>query len=375
MKIILDSQAFDMQQYGGISRYYTEIFSVLSQQKDIRIEIPLGYTHNVYFNESILHKNKKSVAALWLYLLEKAGLSIRKKIKKLNRTETKKLLLKQDFDVFVPTYYDSYFLEDLRNKPFVLTVYDMIHELLPQYFSDASKMAEKKLFLIEKATRIIAVSENTKKDILKFYPHIDESKIDVVYHGSSIKINENIKNDLPENYILYVGSRENYKNFDFLVQALKEILQQNPELHLVCAGGKEFSKTEIEFVKSLNLENQIIQKDFDEEALGSFYKNAKCFVFPSLYEGFGIPVLESMACGCPVVLGNHSSFPEVAGDAGVYFDINDNKDLTVKINELLQNPALQNEYATKGLQQIQKFNWEDAAKECLNVYKKAITGF
>ncbi|KAF2517789.1 glycosyltransferase family 4 protein [Flavobacterium foetidum] len=372
MKIILDSQAFDMQQYGGISRYYTEIFSVLSQRKDVEIAIPLVYTRNVYFNESVLTKNKKSINVLGLYLLEKVGVSIRKKIKKRNWAQIKKKLSKQDFDIFVPTYYDSYFLKDLNHKPFVLTVYDMIHELLPQYFSDAPEVAEKKLFLIEKATRIIAVSENTKKDILKFYPHLEESKIDVVYHGSSIKINNDAVIDLPENYILYVGSRANYKNFDFLVQAIKEILKDNPELYLVCAGGKEFSKNEIEFVKSLNLEKQIIQKDFDEKALGSFYKNAKCFVFPSLYEGFGIPVLESMACGCPVVLGNHSSFPEVAGEAGIYFDINDNRDLTAKINNIIQNPAVRDDYAAKGLQRVRQFNWEQAAEECLNVYKKAL---
>jgi glycosyltransferase involved in cell wall biosynthesis len=90
-----------------------------------------------------------------------------------------------------------------------------------------------------------------------------------------------------------------------------------------------------------------------------------------MYEGFGIPVLESMTCGCPVVLGRHSSFPEVAGDAGVYFDINSAHDLKDKISSLVQNELLRNEYSQRGLEQAKKFSWEKAAKECLIVYKKA----
>lgn len=371
MKIILDSQAFNYQKYGGVSRYYTEIFSELQKNKSIAIDTPWFFTKNIYYKESILFNNKQKKKTFWLGLLSNLGISIRKKSRKLNFSETKKALLENNFDVFIPTYYDPYFLELIDKKPFVLTVYDMIHELFPQYFSDGEKMKENKLLLIEKATRIIAVSQNTKKDILKLYPHIDASKIDVIYHGTSIKTTENKNIDLPSHYILYVGSRENYKNFIFLLESAKELLKKDSNLHLVCAGGGEFSKEEKELLKSLELENQIIQKDFEESELGQFYKKSKCFVFPSIYEGFGIPVLESMASGCPVVLGNHSSFPEVAENAGVYFKMNDKEDLKNKIEELLENEALRNEFIAKGLEQVKKFTWENAAEQCLEVYKKA----
>ncbi|OXB04807.1 glycosyltransferase family 4 protein [Flavobacterium pectinovorum] len=373
MKIILDSQAFNYQKYGGVSRYYTEIFSVLSRNPDVEVIIPWFYTKNIYYKESVLYNSRQKKHNSFLELLSKLGISIRKKSKKLNYARTiNEGLSGSNFDLFIPTYYDPYFLNYIDNKPFVLTVYDMIHELFPQYFSDADKMATNKLLLIEKATKIIAVSQNTKNDILRLYPHIEEEKIEVVYHGTSINVNENIAVDLPSNYILFVGSRADYKNFIFLADAIKELLKKNSNLYLVCAGGGNFNKAENDLIKEIGLENQIIQKDFEEEELGSFYKNAKCFVFPSLYEGFGIPVLEAMACGCPVVLGNHSSFPEVAGNAGVYFDVNSKEDLKNKINDLLENDALRANFAVKGLEQSKKFNWENAALQCLAVYQKAL---
>jgi glycosyltransferase involved in cell wall biosynthesis len=231
---------------------------------------------------------------------------------------------------------------------------------------------ENKKVLIEKATRIIAVSNNTKKDILQIYPHIDASKIDVVYHGVSIVNNATTVVGLPSKYILYVGSRPTYKNFHFLVQAVKSLLDADPTLFLVCAGGGKFTTDEKEFTANMGLSKKIIQKNFEEEALGFFYKNAKCFVFPSIYEGFGIPVLEAMASGCPIVLAKHSSFPEVAGEAGIYFDLTDSEDLKNKIELVLNDENLAQEYRKKGFEQVKKFDWDNAAKQCYEVYKKAL---
>ena len=176
---------------------------------------------------------------------------------------------------------------------------------------------------------------------------------------------------LPEKYILFVGTRSIYKNFNFLVHSISELLKNDKDLFLVCAGGENFNAVEKGMISELQLENQIIQKYFKEDELGFFYSKAKCFVFPSMYEGFGIPVLESMTCGCPVVLGRHSAFIEVAGEAGVYFDINSSEDLKNKIQSLLNNITLRDEFSEKGLEQVKKFSWEKSARECLSVYKKA----
>lgn len=371
MKILLDPQIFDQQTYGGISRYYTEIFSILSKKENVEVVLPIYSSDNAYIKKTdLLVKNKK------LYLLYDILAFFKISTRSLRRKNSEKLLKQafedNDYDVFVPTYYNPYFLDKIKDKPYVLTVYDMIHELLPQYFvGDSFKVCERKLQLLEKATRIIAVSNNTKKDIVKVYPQIDPDKIVVIYHGNSIKIDPTIKVDLPKDYILYVGARPNYKNFEFLVKSAEPLLKNDPSLMLIAAGGGEFSDEEAEFIKKFGIEKQVIQRYFKEEELGHYYQNAKCFVFPSLYEGFGIPVLESMACGCPIILSEHGSFPEVAGDAGIYFDSDSEENLREKIQMLLSNDQLRKQYSEKGLEHVKKFDWKVATEQCLQVYMDA----
>jgi len=371
MKILTDPQIYNSQVYGGISRYYTEVLSELNKKQGVEIEVPVLFTKNEYLKTSSLYKNKHSLKTVILNVLTKLSISTRKLVKKWNLQEIKKALNEQNFDVFVCTYFDPYFLEYIKGKPYVLTVYDMIHELSPQYFTDGEEIAANKLLLIKHADKIIAVSHNTKKDILKIYPEIEASKIEVVYHGSSIKVNNNKIVDLPNNYILYVGVRNNYKNFKFLVESITGLFAADDTLHLVCAGGGKFTKSEAEFLSINKLTNRVIQKSFDEEELGQFYKNAKCFVFPSAYEGFGIPVLEAMACGCPIVLTNASSFPEVAGNAGIFYEPGNRTDLKDKIEWVIYNENVRAEYRAKGLIQVQKFTWKHAAEQCYAIYKEA----
>ena len=371
MKILLDPQIFNSQKYGGISRYYTEIFTRLATDNDIIF--PAYNVQNIYFNESSLITLRQKAYSFYIRILSKFRIRRIENTNERNSVFFKNKVLRQQFDLFVPTYYDSYFINYIGSKPFVLTVYDMIHELFPEFFLNDKMVVPNKKYLMEKATRIIAVSENTKKDIINIYPHIDSSKIDVVYHGSSIKVNKIESVTLPEKYILFVGTRSNYKNFIFLVHSIAELLKNDKELHLICAGGGDFNSIETAMISELGLERQIIRKNFNEDELGYFYNRAICFVFPSMYEGFGIPVLESMTCGCPVVLGKHSSFIEVAGDAGVYFDIDSTEDLKNKIQSLIEDKSLRNEISLKGLGQAKKFSWEKAASECLSVYKKACT--
>jgi glycosyltransferase involved in cell wall biosynthesis len=371
MKILLDPQIFNQQQYGGISRYYTELFSILLR-KNNKVIIPFYSTANVYYGQSTLVTFQQKVYSLYIRFLIKFRIRYKEDTIARNKKYLKNTILRQQYDLFIPTYYNPYFVKDIGSKPFVLTVYDMIHELFPEYFkNDTLMVVENKKYLIEKATRIIAVSESTKRDVIKIYPHIDNSKIDVVYHGCSIKQVYKEIDYLNVNYILFVGVRDNYKNFTFLVTSIAEFLINNRDLFLICAGGGAFNTIENELICKFGLENQVFQRSFQEDELATFYKEAKCLVFPSLYEGFGIPVLESMTCGCPVVLARHSSFPEVAGNAGVYFELNNSKDLSDKIEMLVQDESLRKEYSQKGLEQVKKFSWQKAADECLIIYKKA----
>lgn len=377
MKILFDSQIFDSQKYGGISRYFVELFKYFNKN-NTSYELPIKDTRNEYL------KNLEPFSDMNLsrkILFPNINFKLQRLLSKIydlispdsNINKTKRTLKKQDFDVFHPTYYSTYFLKYLKKKPFVLTVYDMIHEIYPEYFfSDRTVNLKKKL--IPKADRIIAISESTKRDILHFYK-IPEDKIKVIYLGNSLQPKTGILKipNLPNKYILFVGARGIYKNFIFFVKSISPLLVKDRELSLVVAGGYSgadfFSKEERDLFKELNIENQIVHFSINDETLASLYKNALCFVFPTLYEGFGIPILEAFACDCPAVISNTSSLPEVGGDSAIYFDPKDKDDILSSVEKVIYNQDLRNELILKGRERLKKFSWENTASETLSVYR------
>lgn len=373
-RILLDPEIFILQEFGGISRYYTEIYSALEETPHVQITCPVVYTNNIHFKESSLFKKSHQTPLQFFmrnfsFSREFLSRKLRKRSKKKSKEKTISLLESQEFDVYIPTYYDPYFLTHIKDKPYVLTVYDMIHELYPHYFLDDKYTVPHKKLLIENAAKIIAISESTKRDILKVYPDISPKKIEIVYLAHTIKTTSQIKISVPENYILFVGNRAAYKNFTFFLNAISELLKERKDLFLLCAGGNSFNIEEVKLIDSLGLTDQVIQHKFKDAELPAYYKKAICFVFPSEYEGFGIPVLEAMACSCPVVLANHSSFPEVAGEAGVYFELSNSIDLKNKVQSLLDNAEIRKMYIQKGLEQAAKFNWKKTTDECLKIYQ------
>jgi len=372
MKVLYDTEIFDLQVFGGISLYFSKLFDYFSKDKDIDFTVPVIYSDNQYIRNSELSKYISFYGNIVPFRKQLTKFFIR-----LNEINTVKKLKKQDFDIYHPTYFNSDFLKYLKNKPFVLTVHDMTLEVLPEYFvfdKKAENTVKIKKYLIEKAARIIAISENTKKDILKF-TNIDERKIDVIYHGKpfkSVEYKDNI-DYLPQKYILFVGQRSKYKNFVSFISSIAELLLNNEKLHLICAGGFNFNKTEKEIINSLNLTNKVIYTGIEcENKLITLYKNALCFVFPSLYEGFGFPILEAFQCGCPLVCSNTSSFPEVAGEAACYFDPYDTESIKDAINKVLYNENLKQEMIIKGFLKTEKFSWESTQKNTKIVYEKVL---
>jgi len=372
MKILYDTEIFDLQIFGGISLYFSKLFDYFSKDQDVDFKVPIIYSDNQYIRNSALLKHLSFYGNNFLF---------RKQLTKFftlqNELNTLKNLKNQEFDLYHPTYFNLNFLKYLNKKPFVLTVHDMTLEILPEYFvfdKNAENTINTKKYLIEKASRIIAISENTKKDILKL-TNIDENKIDVVYHGQPFESVENQdKIDyLPENYILFVGQRSKYKNFVSFISAISNFLLKDENLYLICAGGFNFSRTEKEIINSLNLTEKIIYTGIENEnKLITLYKNAICFVFPSLYEGFGFPVLESFQCNCPLVCSNTSSFPEVAGEASEYFDPYDTESIKHALNKVLYDTNLRKSLIIKGQDRLKLFSWEKTAQQTKNVYKKVV---
>lgn len=369
MKIFFDDQIFKLQRFGGISRYFTEVIFHINKHTDHQAICPFVSTENFHYLERIGHKVSFVHQLKRMLTLRFSKKRTARYFARANQKQITRALSRGDFDLFVPTYYDPYFLPYLNEQPFVLTVYDMIHEIFPDLFVKEDQTIAHKALLIERANHIIAISESTKNDILKFYPNTPETKISVVYLSQSLTAPEQIELDLPAQYILFVGNRGAYKNFDFFFKAIAQTLKSNAKLYLVCAGGNDFNQDEKALIASYSLTAQVIQRNFKDSELATYYLNAICFVFPSKYEGFGIPVLEAMSCGCPVVLAHHSSFPEVAADAGVYFELDNPEDLNEKVSSLIFDQELRQAYAIKGLAQAKKFNWQKTADDCLAIFK------
>ena len=373
IKVFLDPQTFITQEFGGISRYFTELCIEFQKDKDMELFLSILYTDNIHYLESSLFNDTYQQRNAFLIKYSKLfRYYLPRKLKKKSIAYTINLIKKQDYDLFVPTYYDPYFLPHLGDKPFVLTVHDMIHELYPQYFEDDLETVANKKKLIKEATKIIAVSENTKKDILRIYPETTPDKIEVVYLAHHFSTASIAPTSLPDHYLLFVGNRNYYKNFTLFVNAISPLFRLYPDLFLVCAGGNPFDDEELSLLQELDIYPRVTQQNFKDTELKFYYENARCFVFPSAYEGFGIPILEAMSAGCPIILTDNSSFPEIAGEAGIYFELNNEIDLREKVDSIWNSEQMRIKYKQKGFEQAQKFTWQRTAKETLNVYKKAL---
>ena len=363
MKVLYDHQMFSIQKYGGISRYFANLFHFLNKQDDVQAAASILYTRNHYM------QNEKHPLPTFLgdWLLKK-----NKKIYKWNKRFSRRIIKKNDFDIFHPTYYSPYFLPYLQ-KPFVLTVHDMIYEIFPEFFLPGDEYIKQKRQLVEKADHIIAISESTRQDIQRIFK-IPAEKISVVYHGFYDDVpGEDLTFTPPHSkFILFVGDRATYKNFHRFVQAIAPIFLEDESLHLICTGGGNFKVGELEILYRNGLINRATQISASDQQLKVLYKQALSFVFPSLYEGFGFPLLEAFNSDCPVACSNTSCFKEVGGDAVIYFDPYDVADMSAAIKELLMNKKLAAELVEKGKKQLSFFTIEKCVAETKQVYKNLL---
>jgi glycosyltransferase involved in cell wall biosynthesis len=249
----------------------------------------------------------------------------------------------------------------------------MAHEHYPELFSRFDHTSQNKRVLAARASRIIAVSEHTKSEIITLLG-IKGSMIDVIPHAATLSApglkHPNIL--LPDEYILYVGKRNTYKNFPTLLQALHSIRSSGRISSLICAGGGLLTKHELTEIERLNLKEAVSQMNANDDLLAYLYSKAKAFVYPSLYEGFGIPVLEAFACGCPAILSNRTSLPEVGGNAARYFDPEDVGSLVSSLLEVLKNKDLAEDMKKNGIERAKLFSWKKTAKQTLETYHKVV---
>ncbi|HMT75989.1 MAG TPA: glycosyltransferase family 1 protein [Chitinophagaceae bacterium] len=375
MKVLFDTQIFDWQINGGISRYFIEALNRLDKDREVEVLFRCRHSYNTYIQDTRWLGWKPVLKKLQF----KGKLSALKLVnQQINRPYSNRLLRKGVAGIFHPTYYDPYFLKYLGHTPLVLTVYDLTNEK----FNDRSSLTEKvlgwKRQLIERANHIIAISDNTRKDVIEYYGVAPE-KVTTVYLSGGFDAGvmqappDAAMEKLPQRYILFVGSRQGYKNYAAFVREVAPVMLEQ-DISLVAAGGGPMSAAEKGLLQELSIADKVTAfAHVSDGLLAQLYKRAAVFVFPSLYEGFGLPVLEAMQCGCPALLSNNSSLPEVGGEAAEYFDPQVPGSLYSTIIKLLQDEEKRRQMIVAGATQVTKFNWENTAKGHTEVYKKMLS--
>ncbi|HUD09128.1 MAG TPA: glycosyltransferase family 1 protein [Candidatus Saccharimonadales bacterium] len=286
-------------------------------------------------------------------------------------------LNKNPVDVFHTQYIAPFWLP--KKVKLVLTIHDISFNFFPQFIKKSDLFFLKTLIprSLKMASKIIAVSEFTKKEIEKYY-HIPAEKIAAIHNGVDFEsFNQTIstekleevkrKYNLPENFILYVGTFQPRKNIPVVIEALKDL-----DIKLVLAGNRKahnFDKRIDETIGKNNLGDRVIFPGWiDEEDKPALYKLARCFVFPSLYEGFGIPIIEAMAAGTPVVSSDIPCLTEVGGEGALFADPKKPQEFAKKIREILSDKNLRDSLIKKGVEIAKSYTWQKNAEKTLGVY-------
>lgn len=289
------------------------------------------------------------------------------------------LRFKSNIDVFfAPAHYSPAFL----NKPLVVTIHDLSYFYYPDEFlkKDLYKLKNWTKKSIEKAEKIICVSKTTKKDVEKFYGKKDN--VEVIYNGYKNRVEKNKSEDIlkknnlkKDKYLLYVGTLQPRKNIQTLIESFAQFSKENNDFKLVIAGKKGWLFNSIfQKVIDYKLEDKVVFTDYVTDGdLIILYKNAFCFIMPSFYEGFGIPLLEAMQYKCPVISSQKSSLPEIGGDACLYFNPESIGDLTDKIIMLKKDKNLKKNLISAGSLRVRDFSWKKCSKETLDVIRSAPT--
>jgi glycosyltransferase involved in cell wall biosynthesis len=355
----MDGQIFAVQEHGGISRMFAELADQFIQDPSLGVSLePLSMvTRNHYLlSEPRLAENLRVRPAQWQHL------TVARYLARPHRST--------NADVVHSTFYLTRALRDFPGRPHVVTVHDMIPELFPESRRRADRITDKRRY-VDQASHIICVSESTKADLLRIFGDV-QAPISVIPHGVNPRFaptNARIPG-FPNEYLLYVGKRDGYKDAATLMNAVPHLVDEFPELTLMLVGGGPLTAQEREHIARLGLSDRVVQRSVTDIDMPAAYSGARAFVFPSRYEGFGLPVLEAMACGVPVILANSSSLPEVGGDAAVFFEPGSPTGLADVVSGVLSGATAARDLSHRGLARAASFTWAKAAEATAQVYRQ-----
>ena len=353
----MDGQIFAVQEHGGISRMFAELADQFIQDPSLGVSLePLSMvTRNHYLlSEPRLAENLRVRPAQWQHL------TVARYLARPHRST--------NADVVHSTFYLTRALRDFPGRPHVVTVHDMIPELFPESRRRADKITDKRRY-VDQAAHIICVSESTKADLLRIFGDL-QAPISVIPHGVNPRFAPTCARipGFPREYLLYVGKRDGYKDVATLINAMPHLVDEFPELNLVLVGGGALTAQERERIARLGLSDRVMQRSVADTDMPAAYSGARAFVFPSRYEGFGLPVLEAMACGVPVILAKSSALPEVGGNAALYFSPGSSSELVAAVEQVHSKDELRTSLVDLGKARSSELTWRRSAQSHADIY-------
>ena len=359
MRVRYDDRIFTMQRRGGISRYFVELITEFSKDPSLGVTPQVGWrwTNNAHAVEAGLGRPLRIPGGSRGRIVRLAN-----RLTQVGRAAP---------DIVHDTYYRPGYRAGPGAPPLAVTIYDMTPELFPELFPGGNPHANKRDY-VEHAALVLCISESTRRDLLRLYGAIAAPT--VVTHlavSPSFVPGAPRPSWAPARYVLFLGSRVGYKDFRVALEAFATVAPTERGTTLVAVGGGPFTPDEATLIGRWGLDAQVVQRDASDAELPGVFGGAIAFVFPSRYEGFGLPTLEAMACGTPTILADSSSNPEVGGDAALYFPPGDHGILATQLGRLLSDEAYRDDRSEHGLAQAGRFTWRRTAEVTADAYRVA----
>lgn len=366
MQIIFDYQIFILQQEGGISRYFLKLCQMLPEFADaVKATVVAPY-----FVSPLLESAREFGQAAVIGRKIPSFSGKHRFLPVINRVASRPVWRTLQPDLIHETYYSGRTVS--YDCPRILTVFDMIHERFPGHFSGPDlQIPQCKAQAISRADHVIAISNSTRADLIELL-QVAPEKITVIPLASSLAKPPSGRDKMNDGrpYLLYVGLRGRVKNFITLLEAYGHSIVLSSDFDLLCAGGGAFSPAERNALREYGLMEKVRQLDADDTLLAALYANAALFVYPSLYEGFGLPLLEAMRCGCPVACSDAGSMPEVAGEAALFFDPHRADEIQSVLESIVLSEYLSDTLRLRGYEQEKKFSWDKSVRQTAALYRR-----